>query len=940
MRTSLRRLLVIACAFAALPALVLAQSATSAKAKDALARLERATGGAVTASTHRSTAVSRFIRAAPGASLGRGPATSAAAKEQESLAFFRAYGAALGVDDAAALRLVGTTTDALGQTHLTWKQFHGGVPVFAATVKTHFDASHRLRSVGGTAIPDITVNETPIWTREDAAVVAHGAIAAERGDAGRLGVGTSTLYVYRTGLARGVPGANHLAWEIEVTDGAAIRELVYVDAHTGKVIDRVNGVHDDLSRRAYDGHNLAFAPANYPTGAYWLEGQRFPTKSEEANNMIVSSKEVYDLFNIAFGYESFDGEDGIMDAIFDRGYDCPNASWNGTFISFCPGTTTDDVTAHEWGHAYTQYTHNLIYQWQPGALNESYSDIWGETVDLVNGRGTDAPGGARSAAACTTFSPPVGQLHVNAPAAIAGDYFAQSAAFGPALTPTGITGDVVAALDAADAAGPSTFDACSVITNPADVAGRIALVNRGTCTFSAKVYNAQLAGAIGVIVANNAATGLPGMGAGVNAALVTIPSLGVQQATGTAIRAQLAVPVTVNATLRASPGTDASYRWLLGEDATAFNGAIRDMWNPTCYSNPGKVSDSAYYVCSTADAGGVHFNSGVPNHGFALLVDGGTYNGVSVAGIGLTKAAHLYFRAQSVYQVEDSDFADHADALEQSCLDLTGSPLAALTPGGPGATIVSGDCAQVAAAIAAVELRTPPTFCNFAPLLNPTPPAACGTGTTGVAQAIAAYDFESDPTATWTATHAGATRDFTARDFAWVSSLPSGRAGSGFFGPDPDIGSCSRGGDESGVLFLTSPAVVLPAGAQLPRVAFDHWVATEPLFDGGNLSVSVNGGAWQLVPPAEIIFNRYNALLTSAAAGNTNPLAGQPAWTGTNGGQVTGSWGRSLVNLGAFAAAGDTVRLRWNLGTDGCGGSYGWYLDDVSVYSCTPAPAP
>ena len=59
-----------------------------------------------------------------------------------------------------------------------------------------------------------------------------------------------------------------------------------------------------------------------------------------------------------------------MDAIFNRGYSCPNASWNGTFISFCPGMTSDDVTGHEWTHAYTEYTDNLIYQWQPGALNE------------------------------------------------------------------------------------------------------------------------------------------------------------------------------------------------------------------------------------------------------------------------------------------------------------------------------------------------------------------------------------------------------------------------------------------------------------------------------------------------------------------------------------------------------------------------------------------
>jgi hypothetical protein len=203
---------------------------------------------------------------------------------------------------------------------------------------------------------------------------------------------------------------------------------------------------------------------------------------------------------------------------------------------------------------------------------------------------------------------------------------------------------------------------------------------------------------------------------------------------------------------------------------------------------------------------------------------------------------------------------------------------------------------------------------------------------------IVSFDFESDPTASWTATHVGATRDFTPRDFTWVSSLPSGRAGSGFFGPAPDIGSCSRGGDESGVLYLTSPAIVLTAGTQLPRAAFEHWIATEAGFDGGNLNVSVNGGAWQLVPPAAITFNGYNALLTSAAAGNTNPLAGQPAWTGTNGGDVAGSWGRTHVNLATFAGPGDTVRVRWALGTDGCGGVQGWYLDDVNVYSCTPAP--
>ena len=168
----------------------------------------------------------------------------------------------------------------------------------------------------------------------------------------------------------------------------------------------------------------------------------------------------------------------------------------------------------------------------------------------------------------------------------------------------------------------------------------------------------------------------------------------------------------------------------MGEDATAFGGAIRDMWNPNCAQDPGKVTDAEYH-CATADGGGVHTNSGVPNHGFALLVDGGTYNGRIVGAIGMTKAAHLYWRAQSVYQTLTSDFNDHADALEASCADLIGVTLDALgtgptDPGSSGQAITQADCVEVSDMIAAVELRTDPTEqCNFQPLLQPNPPALC-----------------------------------------------------------------------------------------------------------------------------------------------------------------------------------------------------------------------
>ena len=208
---------------------------------------------------------------------------------------------------------------------------------------------------------------------------------------------------------------------------------------------------------------------------------------------------------------------------------CPNAYWNGTTTNYCPGFDEDDVVSHEWSHAYTEYTHGLIYSYQSGALNESYSDIFGETVDLLNG--VDGSGG---------------NDNVN------------HAEYG----------------------------------------------DNGT----------------GVIVK---------MGGG--------------------------------------------ERFQLGEDFQGLSqpaaGILRDMYTPTAFGNPDKVT-STLYSCGADDGGGVHNNSGVPNHAYALAVDGGSFNGQTITGIGLTKAAAIWFRAESVYQTPSTNFAAHEQAIATSCSDL------------------------------------------------------------------------------------------------------------------------------------------------------------------------------------------------------------------------------------------------------------------------------
>jgi ferredoxin len=175
---------------------------------------------------------------------------------------------------------------------------------------------------------------------------------------------------------------------------------------------------------------------------------------------------------------------------------------------------------------------------------------------------------------------------VNSPGAIAGNYAVGTAAFGAALTAVGISGNVVQALDPADAAGVSTFDACSAITNAAAVAGNIALVDRGNCTFVVKVKNAQNAGATAVLVANNAAGSPPGGLGGADPTIV-IPSVLITLPDGNTIKGQLGVGVNVSllldTTLRA--GADGSGRAMMNAPNPVVGGSSISHWDPITFPN-------------------------------------------------------------------------------------------------------------------------------------------------------------------------------------------------------------------------------------------------------------------------------------------------------------------------------------------------------------------
>lgn len=184
---------------------------------------------------------------------------------------------------------------------------------------------------------------------------------------------------------------------------------------------------------------------------------------------------------------------------------------------------------------------------------------WDQMIDIERQfSATNGPNLVWTGPAVTAEAPgilgPAQVILVNAPPPIAGAELPfGTASFGPAVPAGGLTGDVVLANDGVGT--PS--DACEPLTN--DLTGKIALIDRGACTFVVKAQNAEAAGAIGVIIANNqpgaSPIGLGGSGA------VGIPTVSVTLDDGSLLRffgPETNVTIGIDSAQGTLAGTDAN----------------------------------------------------------------------------------------------------------------------------------------------------------------------------------------------------------------------------------------------------------------------------------------------------------------------------------------------------------------------------------------------
>lgn len=711
------------CLLAGLPA----SAQPASRVREALDRMEAAAGARVEFKLSKETGLVTFLSMDR---RGAVPVAGARETNPEELArtFLGEYAAAFGLRNAAGdVELRGPARrDELGLDHVRFQQVVNGVPVTAGEVMVHLRGSEVV-AVNAETLPDLEGFDTnPTFYANQALDSARKLVASPRIGVPDAELSSPRLEILNRGLLEGGRQPSRLAWFIEAT-GPDLRQYIWIDARRGRPLLHFSQLAHGKNRQVFDLNSGTVLPG----ALVRVEGGPASGISD-VNLAYQYAGDTYDYFLSQHGRDSYDGAGAalISTVRYCEPGDCPyeNAFWNGAQMVYGAGfAAADDVVAHELTHAVTERTANLFYWMQSGALNESFSDMFGEAVDLTNAGGTDTP----------------------------------------------------------------------------------------------------------------------------------------------------------------------AVRWQMGEDLPGI-GAIRNMADPGAFFDPARVNDPNYY-CSVLDNGGVHINSGIPNHFFALLVDGGTFNGQTVTGIGLARAGKIAYRALTTYLLSGSSFSDAANAFRRSCADLTGT-----------AGITVADCQEVADALLAVEMDSGTATCSGGDAGQY--PALCPAGQ-GPSN-VFFDDFESGLGNTnWLVQSTAAT--------AWfLDDTPFSASGTWHLvGFDLDFINDSR-------VYMAS-GVAIPANA---RMQFNHyWEFDPPNYDAGVLEYSLDGTNWNDAMSMHSAGAGYTGIVET---GYGNPIQGRNAFVGSSHG-YTGT----QLNLASLAGQG-SVRFRFRIGTDDFFDWWGWDVDDVRIYTC------
>ncbi len=329
--------------------------------------------------------------------------------------------------------------DPQGFTHEQFKQYYKGVPVEYAVVKAH-SRNGKIEAISG-EVYDVGEKAVKPALSESAALQQALAFVGaktyrwqdkaeeqwlkkQQNNPKATAYPKGELVICKDYIGTAKAGTMVLAYKFDIYATEPLsRDYIYVDAITGKVIHRnaiikhtegpadtkysgtrtiqtskngANHVLRDPSRGAgVETYNLQ---KNFSTGMAIdftdADNQWTAAEFDNANQDNAAldahwgTQRVYDYFKNVHGRLGLDDADGKMTSYVHVGNNYNNAFWDGTAMYYGDGDnkyfkplSSLDVVAHEFGHGVMQYTANLVYQDEPGALNEGFSDIWGAVIE-------------------------------------------------------------------------------------------------------------------------------------------------------------------------------------------------------------------------------------------------------------------------------------------------------------------------------------------------------------------------------------------------------------------------------------------------------------------------------------------------------------------------------------------------------------------------------
>lgn len=333
-----------------------------------------------------------------------------------------------------SFELIGTEKDELGWEHKRFQISVNRVPVDNGIFLLHL-VNGKVKKYNGYLYKNITTDALPTLTESQALDAALERINAslykwqmveeeaglkfETGNANATHFPKGELEIIQIG--ENESNEFKLAWKFDIYAHQPMsRDYVYVDARTGEILNMVSRIHEAntpgtavtayrgpraIVSDSYNGQYRLYETTrglgirtrnmlkgtSYGNAVEFLDADNYwnnvnANKDEYATDAHWGGEMTYDFY-LRMGRNSINGNGLLINMFVHYSSNYVNAFWDGSRMTFGDGNTTYkplttlDITSHEITHGLTQYTANLVYQNESGALNESFSDIFGTAVE-------------------------------------------------------------------------------------------------------------------------------------------------------------------------------------------------------------------------------------------------------------------------------------------------------------------------------------------------------------------------------------------------------------------------------------------------------------------------------------------------------------------------------------------------------------------------------